>query len=342
MKKTGWIPTLILGAVVAALAVGATAYLSTERVSAQVTGHASGLSWMPEGASVVGHMDLTALLNSPMRDRWASEMDKPERQNELEEFRAATGLDPMRDIQSVTFAAMTPPGAAGSGPQAVRPDRFGFAVQGTFDRDRLIATMGKDAELTEESYQGTMLYHRKAQRDDLDHGRDHELSVAFATDDTILVGDREFVQSMLDSGFGRLGSASSAIEQTWGATTFDGATFWIAASPENGFGNMIPSGQELPPIQSLALSGRLDADVALRARGRAADPASATKLADVVRGFVALGSLQQGQNPDLGTILDSITIDQFDNEVDVTMTVPYETLERLSQQGAEAAEPGNE
>jgi hypothetical protein len=55
-----------------------------------------------------------------------------------------------------------------------------------------------------------------------------------------------------------------------------------------------------------------------------------------VRGFVALGSLRQGTNPDIGAILGSIRIDQFDNEVDVSLSVPYETLERLSQQADEA------
>ena len=123
-------------------------------------------------------------------------------------------------------------------------------------------------------------------------------------------------------------SSASALNQSWGEGTFANDTFWIAAAPENGFNSMLPEGGEIPPIHSLAFSGRLDADIALRARGLAADLESAIKLADVVRGFIALGSLQRGENPDVGAILSSIQIDQFDNEVEVSLRVPYETLER--------------
>ena len=61
----------------------------------------------------------------------------------------------------------------------------------------------------------------------------------------------------------------------------------------------------------------------------------------MVRGFVALGSLQKGENPDLGVILDSIQIEQVDNEVAVSLSVPYETLERLSQRAQTQAEDKN-
>jgi len=94
---------------------------------------------------------------------------------------------------------------------------------------------------------------------------------------------------------------------------------------------MLPPGSEIPPIRSVALSGRLEADAALRARGLAANADSALKLAEVVRGFVALGGLHQAGNPDVGAILDSIQIDQYENSVEVSLNVPYETLERLSQ-----------
>jgi len=139
------------------------------------------------------------------------------------------------------------------------------------------------------------------------------------------------LKEMIDAGAGRVASATSALIAQWGEGNFAEDTFWIAASPQDGFGSMMPQGGEIPPIHFLALSGRLDAEIALKARGKAADAASANKLADVVRGFIALGGLQQGKHPELATVLDSIQIEQVDDEVEVSVKVPYETLERLSQ-----------
>ena len=72
------------------------------------------------------------------------------------------------------------------------------------------------------------------------------------------------------------------------------------------------------------------------ARGRAADPESAQKLADVVRGFVALGSLQQQAKPEMQAVLDSVQIQILENTVEAYLVVPYETLRRLAQQEKEA------
>ena len=186
-----------------------------------------------------------------------------------------------------------------------------------------------------EDYQGTTIYYPTPHENpESEHdGASEKTAFAFADGDTIVFGERDYIRQMLDTGHGRTGSAAPALNQNWGEGTFVNDTFWVAAAPENGFAGMLPEGGDIPPIQSFAFSGRLDADVALRARGLAADLESAIQLADVVRGFVALGSLQQGQNPDIGAILSSIQIHQFDNEVDVSLRVPYETLERLSQQG---------
>ena len=213
-------------------------------------------------------------------------------------------------------------------------ESWGISIQGAFDAGTLIDKLEVVADVEVEDYHGTTIYYPTPHDDQhAEHvSVSEKTAFAFADSDTIVVGDRDYIRQMLDTGYGRASSAGAALNQSWGEGTFANDTFWIAAAPENGFNSMLPAGGEIPPIHSLAFSGRLDADVALRARGLAADLDSAIKLADVVRGFIALGSLQSGKNPDIGVILSSIQIDLFDNEVDVSLTVPYDALDRLSQQ----------
>ena len=76
--------------------------------------------------------------------------------------------------------------------------------------------------------------------------------------------------------------------------------------------------------------------VSMIARGKASDPVAAQKLADVVRGFVALGSMQQQSVPEMQAVLDSILIDVVENKVEISVEVPYETLRRLASRHREA------
>ena len=74
----------------------------------------------------------------------------------------------------------------------------------------------------------------------------------------------------------------------------------------------------------------------MTARGKASDPEAARKLADVVRGFIALGSLQQEPPPEFQAILDSVQIEVLENKVLVSVAFPYETLRRLAAHHKEA------
>ena len=337
MKKSRWILTLAAGAVVTGLGIGAVAYLGASGVEAQSPGLPATMAWLPADASVVGHVDLISLFASPLREKWEKQIDAQESRDELDAFREATGLDPFTDLYQASFAVVTTDTssgeARGGSPSA---ESWGISIQGAFDMGTLIDRLEVVADVEVEDYHGTTIYY-PTPHDDQDAENVHvsvseKTAFAFADSDIIVVGDRDYIRQMLDTGHGRARSAGAGLNQSWGEGTFAHDTFWIAAAPENGFNSLLPVGGEIPPIHSLAFSGRLDADVALRARGLAADLESAIKLADVVRGFIALGSLGQRENPYIGAILSSIQIDQFDNEVDVSLTVPYDTLDRLSQQ----------
>ncbi len=344
MKKSRWTLTFAAGLVVAGLGIGAAAYLASTQVEAQSTGLSDTLAYMPATTTVVGHINFTSLMSSPLTEKWEEKLEG----TGLNDFREMTGLDPFNDLYGASFAVVTPKEASLGGPLSMSiPERWGVAVRGSFDKEKLLAKVRENASIETETYASTTIYHvtphvdTKIDSGDADDSSRTLPAFAFAGLDTLLFGEPEYLKEMLDVGAGRAPSAGASIAERWGEGHFAQDTFWVAASLEQGFGQMLPQGTNIPPIQSFALSGRLDMELGLRARGQAADSEAATKLADVVRGFVALGSLQQGEDPDLGAILDSIQIEQVDNEVAVSLSVPYETLERLSQRTQTEAENKN-
>jgi hypothetical protein len=145
---------------------------------------------------------------------------------------------------------------------------------------------------------------------------------------------------MLDVGGGDAASALEGPLTGWINELPLDDTFWCVGSSEVAFARFMnrqgDDSPRIPPVQSFAVSGTLSSEVSMIARGRASDPEAARKLADVVRGAIALGSLQQESPPELQAILDSVQIEVLENEVLVSAAFPYETLRRLASYRKEA------
>ena len=115
------------------------------------------------------------------------------------------------------------------------------------------------------------------------------------------------------------------------------ATFWMVGdqsllqnlpstipSPGGG-GNSI----NLPALKSLIVTGDLDPDVTLAITGETPDAAAATNLADIVRGLVALASLQASQKPELQGLAQAISVTTEQSQVQVNARIPYTLIEAL-------------
>jgi hypothetical protein len=85
----------------------------------------------------------------------------------------------------------------------------------------------------------------------------------------------------------------------------------------------------LPPLQSLVVTGDLDPQLSLALTGVASDEAAATKLADVMRGLIALVSLQAQQKPELAQLASAFSVSTEATRVMVNARIPYELLEAL-------------
>ena len=95
----------------------------------------------------------------------------------------------------------------------------------------------------------------------------------------------------------------------------------------------------LPALRSLSVTGDLEPQVSLAITGQAADEPGARNLADVVRGLVALATLQAQQKPELQQLAAAISVATEANRVLVTARIPYELLDALSAAGKPATPP---
>jgi hypothetical protein len=330
MKKSRWIWTLAIVLVAGGLGIGSIAHL-TGRVEAQAQALPSTLAWVPEGATMIGHVDLQSVFKSPLGAGWEERMEKHESFRVLDEIRKTTGLDPQSDLKAATFCfARDTKGDEGL---ARGEQRWGVAIRGTFDSARIVSALKRDGELGEETYKGTTIYLlRSTARGDR--------ALAFGDASTLLLAEPSYLREMLDAGSGRGFSAGSGLVQRWGESAFQGDAFWLAGSPDGVFATGMGSspGRALPPLEAFSVSGKLDTELHLRGRGKAPDSKAASELANVVRGLVALGRLQQNADSEISAIVDSIGIQQVDDEVEVSVAVPYETLRQLSKRAAEDAE----
>ena len=83
--------------------------------------------------------------------------------------------------------------------------------------------------------------------------------------------------------------------------------------------------------------------MSLAVTGEATDELAAKNLADVVRGFVAIMSLQAQQKPELQQLASAVTVATQANQVLVSARIPYELLDALqpkAQGGAEQPATG--
>ncbi|HJS74323.1 MAG TPA: hypothetical protein VJ921_08560 [Vicinamibacteria bacterium] len=321
-----YVPLLVAAVIVlAGVAYAAAAYLSVEGVSARSSSSGPSLEFVPEGAALVGYVDFQAVASSPLADTWSDALRDEERLGALEEIEESTSIDILNDVDSLTLAV---------GPGTGKPERWGIAARGVFDRERLLEklSLGKDVVETA-NHSGTDVYTIKNGRNG---GNGAQTTAMAQPDDSILLfGEPGYVRDMLDAGAGRKPSAT-AILSTWSYGGFEEETFWFAGKAPGFVEGLVGRSGDAATLRSFALTGRLESEMRLRARGEAIDAAKARELADVVRGLIAFGRLQQ-QGAELGKILESISVDLVDDQIDVSLLVSYESIRELIQQKGKAS-----
>ena len=94
----------------------------------------------------------------------------------------------------------------------------------------------------------------------------------------------------------------------------------------------LPQGfaERLPAITWFSVSGHINGGIRGVVRAEARDEEAANNLRDVVRGFMALGKLQAGSNPQVQLMLQSLELGGQNKTVALSFMVPVEVFDAIS------------
>lgn len=284
---------------------------------------------LPADTNFVMGFDIKRVVASPMWQRMVAERNmEPEG---LKQFEAMTGLDPARDLDQIIVAGRSP--VAGKSPPPL------VIATGRFDLERLGGTVALSEDTQRSELAGTTLFSMEKTNKE---GVTESSTLALLDAGSLAFGPTADVETLVaahSDGVTPLAQNAEIIQLV--ESVKPGSSFWLVGDskmlsqmpdrfPAPGMGGGGASaGMNLPPLQSLTLTGDFDPQLALDLTGVAADEASATKLADVVRGLVALMSLQAQQKPELAELASAFNISTEMNRVLINARIPWELLEAL-------------
>ena len=284
---------------------------------------------LPADARFVMGFDVKRFTASPFYARYASQRGmQPESLRELEE---KTGINPTRDIDQIVVA--------GTGPGSI-----GLAlVTGRFDLYKLGRALETDGKVTGTNHDGVSLYAFKEEGP-------RPTAVAFLNETSLLFGPKDKVEAAVSSRTrGEMPFKANASLIGLVEKVRPGSTFWMVGDQSllAGLPTSVPAPGasaegttvSLPQLQSLTVTGDLDPQVSLTIIGQAKDELAAKNLADVVRGFVALMSLQAQQKPELQQLASAVTVATEQTRVLVSARIPYELIDALQAKAKPAPAP---
>lgn len=287
---------------------------------------------LPASTRFVMGLDVKRFVASPFYTRYSGTARSAARPQAFAELEDKTGLNPERDIDQVFIAGGSVPSGRSTGDSLV-------LVTGRFDRYKVAHAIETEKRgVTSKTAQGATIYLFNEDRTGRSAG-----AAAFLDDGTIAIGAQPAVeQTVAARSRGDLPLRNNAALLALIEGVRPGSTFWmvgdqsvLANLPKSIPGPGGPGTSqslELPALKSLVVTGDLDPQVTLDLTGEAGDEAAARNLADVVRGFVALASLQANQKPELKQLASAVSVSTEATRVHVAARFPYELLDALQPQ----------
>jgi hypothetical protein len=286
---------------------------------------------LPADARFVVGLDVKRFTASPLYKKFAAQA-RPDAFRDLEE---KTGLNLERDVDQVLIAGRA---AGGSVPGVA-------IVLGSFDTYKL----GRAIETNPKAPVGGRAFLGYTEYVFNEAGKEPG-AVAFLDRQALVIGTEAAVEAALTAkaqGATPLRTNPSIMGLL--ERVKPGSTVWmvgdqsllqnlpatIPAPGGGGSGNSIA----LPALKSLIITGDLDPMVALSITGDTPDEAAARNLGDIVRGFVALASLQANQRPEFKDLASAISVTTEASRVQVNARIPYAMLDAFQPKKAAVAPP---
>jgi len=294
---------------------------------------------LPADSRFVVGIDVKRFVASPFWARYASQRSmRPPAWRQLEE---TTGLDPARDVDQIIMA--------GSEAATRKTPPLVLAV-GRFDPDRIAQALKASGKATTRDVRGVTLYELERRSESTSGAQ--TLAMAVLDRRTVVLGPPDRVEATVRSragGEAPLGQNTELLGLI--GKVRPGSTFWMVgdqnllanlpkaiSGPVTGGSGDMGASMNLPTLKALTVTADLDPEVSLAIEGEAIDESSATKLADVVRGFVALMSLQARQKPELQQLSSAISVTTEANRVLLNARLPYELIDSLQAKAKKSTE----
>jgi hypothetical protein len=271
---------------------------------------------IPAGAKMVAGIDVDRAKNSAFGQRLMAQIREDERG--FQEFLAATGFDPRRDMREVVVA-----GTEGKEQGVV-------LIRGTFDMAKIRATLlSKGAKAT--PYQGVELW---SVGNEGNHG---DGAVAILNTTLAVMGTEGMVKMALD----RRTTSGAAVPAALLAKINDWSgkydAWFVANGPLgpsaskmgtlNGAANL-----SVDSIQEAAAGARFRTDIEVAAETMMRSPQDATALADVIRFLASMVRTNAGKNgvdENAIKVLDTLQVTTAGPIARISLTVPEESLEKV-------------
>ena len=306
----------ILGASVLAMTLG---FAATATIpAATITPDETLLRYFPKETQGIAFVDVAALRDVPLVKEALSKKELKPVPDGINEFMQHTGFDVWRDVNHAMI------GKIGSSDRLVVAD----AQYDEFKVAQFLRDKGKEPQ----TYLGRAIY------------IDADVAVSFINS-TILLGSENSVKAAID----KITYPGGAVQIDSGLvdairTIEAGNQVWAVGT---GFELTMPAtGLEGTPVAGIYKSlrrgtyqMRVDRDIHARATAEFDDTNTATNLADMARGFIALAKIQVAkEQPDMLNVLDGIQVSsngssivaQIEESGDLLMKFPA-TFERKRQ-----------
>lgn len=319
-KRTRVFLLLAAGVVVAGLGTGFVAWSMGVPVFAAFGSNSPGeLAYVPDNVQMVAYADVRQVMSSSFRDK----LQQLQRDNAAtpDGLEARTGINLATDIDRVVAASS-------AGGDTLRADRPLIVALGRFNEVKIEGLM-RDQGAQVEQYRGKRLVVIKDET--------HDAALVFPEAGVVLFGSGAAVRRALDTKAGAAGNITGNKEFMDLVDGVVEGTAWTVAKVDTLTGRTpLPAevAKQLPPINWLAASGRVDGDLHLLVRAETRDEEAARNLRDVIRGFMALARIQGSRAPELKGMLDSAELGGEGKTVSLAFDVTPDVLDSLGSAGA--------
>jgi hypothetical protein len=271
-------------------------------------------------ADVIGifNIDMKAAMETEMAQKMIKE-DK-----EYLEFVEKTGINPKEDIYYLTVGIM--------GEMNKEDAEAAALINLKYDKESLLAKMKEEQEepMTEEEYEGYTIY--------IGQEEDQDWNLVLLDESNILIGEKESVTAVLDvllnkrENVNKNEELKSLLDKTnkkamfWGSMVLPPEMMQEAAQESPMFGN-------LADISALSLyfdfkNNNILAEIMVFSP----DEAKNKQVADFLTGIKGLGGMMAAEKPEIGELLNKITISSSADHVKIKADIPEDLIKSLIEE----------